>query len=145
MAQNAKNIFQLPANVLFFIGILDVCRGLAHTFFLRWSAVHIAGFNPLTTPPDQFFVLGAFGISNFLTGFVYFLISRRAKHLAPYVLIIIPCTYLFGLFGISVSGVHMESKFDGQYFMMVYFAICVVTFGVFRVQQRRSAAGTSSS
>ena len=136
VTEKSRNIFRLPANVLFFIGILDVCRGFAHTFFLRWSAVHIAGFNPLTTPADQFFVLGAFGISNFLTGFLYFIISRRAMHLSPYVLITIPCTYLFGLIGISVARVHMESAFDGQYFMMVYFAICVVTYGVFLVRRR---------
>ena len=141
MTEKAKDVFQLPAKVLFFIGVLDVIRGFMHTFLLRWSAVHIAGFNPLTTPADQFFVLGAFGISNFLTGFLYFLISRRAMHLSPYVLITIPCTYLLGLIGISVSQVHMQSAFDGQYFMMVYFAICVVTFGVFLVQRHRSGGG----
>ncbi|OBH07495.1 hypothetical protein A5696_22755 [Mycobacterium sp. E2699] len=152
MAEKTKDIFQLPAAVLFFLGILDVVRGFMHTFLLRWSAVHIAGFNPLTTPPDQYFLLGAFGVSNFLTGFLYFLVSRRAKKLSPYVLLIIPLAYLLGMIGIAVSGVHMQAAFEGKYFMMAYLAICVVTFGVFLVrtgQQRRradpSAAGASRS
>jgi hypothetical protein len=148
MAEKANDIFQLPSRVLFFLGILDVVRGFMHTFLLRWSAVHIAGFNPLTTPRDQFFLMGAFGISNFLTGFLYFLISRRAKQLSPYVLLIIPLTYLLGMIGIAVSRVHMQAAFEGKYFMVAYFAICVVTFAVFLVrrgQQKRadSAAGAS--
>ncbi len=51
----------------------------------------------MTTPQDQVFLLGVFGISNFLTGFIYLLISRKAKELAPYMLIIIPLTYHLGL------------------------------------------------
>jgi hypothetical protein len=138
MEEKPRGIFHLPATVLFFLGILDIFRGLMHTFLLRWSAVHIAGFNPVTTPPDQFFLLGAFGISNFPTGFLYFLISRRARPLSPYVLIIIPFTYLLGMIGIGVSGVHMQAAFGGRYVMLAYFAICVVTFGGFLVRRRNN-------
>ena len=141
MKEKTKDIFRLPATVLFFLGILDLVRGFMHTFLLRWSAVHIAGFDPITTPPDQFFLLGAFGISNFLTGFLYFLICRRVRELSPHVLIIIPVTYLLGMIGISVSRVHMQAAFEGKYFMMAYFAICVVTFVVFVVQRGAQKKG----
>ena len=131
-----RDVFRLPATVLFVLGIVDLIRGVMHTFLLRWAGVHVAGFDPVTTPSDQFFLLGAFGISNFLTGFLYLLISRKARELSPYVLAIIPATYLLGLIGIGVAGVQAEAVFAGRYFMMVYLALCVVTVAVFLVQRR---------
>ena len=135
MKAKFKDIYWLPSTVLFFLGILDVIRGFMHTFLLRWSAVHVAGFDPVTTPPDQFFLLGVFGISNFLTGFLYILISQRAKEISPYVLIIIPLTYLLGIVGIRLSQVHMQAAFEGQYFMLAYLALCMITFIAFLVQR----------
>lgn len=131
-----RDIFRLPATVLFGLGIVDLIRGFMHTFLLRWAGVHIAGFDPVTTPPDQFFLLGAFGISNILTGFLYLLISRKARELSPYVLAIIPASYLLGTIGIGVAGVQAQAAFPGKYFMMVYFAVCLVTVAVFLVQRR---------
>ncbi len=131
-----RDIFRLPATVLFVLGVLDLVRGIMHTFLLRWAGVNVAGFDPVTTPSDQFFMLGAFGISNFLTGFLYLLISRRARELSPYVLAIIPATYLLGMIGIGIAGVQGQSAFGGKYFMMVYLATCVVTVAVFLVQRR---------
>ena len=130
-----RDIFRLPATVLFALGILDLIRGIMHTFLLRWAGVNVAGFDPLTTPSDQFFMLGAFGISNFLTGFLYLLISRRALELSPYVLAIIPATYLLGMIGIGIAGVQGQSAFDGKYFMMIYLTTCVATVAVFLVQR----------
>ena len=130
-----RDIFRIPATVLFVLGIVDLIRGVMHTFLLRWAGVHVAGFDPVTTPPDQFFMLGAFGISNFLTGFLYLLISRKARELSPFVLAIIPATYLLGMIGIGVAGVHGQSTFSGRYLMFVYFAVCVVTVAVFLVQR----------
>jgi len=51
------------------------------------------------------------------------------------VLAIIPATYLLGVIGIGVAGVQAQAAFLGQYFMMVYFAVCVVTVAVFLVQR----------
>lgn len=135
MPAETRDIFQFPAAVLFILGIVDLVRGFMHTFVLRWSALHIAGFDPTTTPPDQFFLLGVFGISNFLTGVVFVLISRRAREISPYVLLSIPATYLLGLIGISVAGVHMQAAFGGKYFMIAYLAVCVVTVVVFLIQK----------
>jgi len=133
-----RDIFRLPATVLFILGIVDLIRGFMHTFVLRWSGVHIAGFDPVTTPTDQFFMLGAFGISNILTGVLYLLISRRARELSPYVLAIIPASYLIGLIGIRIADVSGQSAFGGKYLMFGYFAACVITVAVFLIQ--RSAA-----
>lgn len=130
-----RDVFRVPATVLFILGIVDLIRGVMHTFLLRWAGVHVAGFDPVTTPSDQFFMLGAFGISNFLTGFLFLLISRKARELSPYVLAIIPATYLLGMIGIGVAGVQAQAVFGGRYLMFVYFAVCVVTVAVFLVQR----------
>ena len=130
-----RDLYRLPAAVLFVLGIADLIRGVMHTFLLRWAGVHVAGFDPVTTPSDQFFMLGAFGISNFLTGVLYLLISRRARELSPYVLAVIPATYLLGMIGIGVAGVQAQAVFGGKYFMVVYLAACVLTVAVFLVQR----------
>jgi hypothetical protein len=135
MEEKIWDAFRLPSAVLFFIGVLDVIRGFLHTFLLNWSAANIAKFDMATTPMDQIFLLGAFGISNYLTGFVYLLISRKARELSPYVLILVPLAYLLGLIGIWSGHVHAHAAFKGRYFMLVYFGICVLTFGIFLVQK----------
>ena len=109
MKEKMKDIFWLPSTVLFFIGVLDVIRGFMHTFLLTWSATNIAKLDMTTGSSDQVFLLGVFGISNLLTGFIYFLISRKARELSPYVLIMIPLTYLLGLIGIGL-GVSMDRQ-----------------------------------
>lgn len=136
MKEKMKDIFWLPSIVLFFIGLLDLLRGVMHTFLLTWSAANFAKFDMATTPMDQVYMLGVFGISNFVTGFIYLLISRKARELSPYVLIIIPFAYLLGLIGIMSGGVRGQAAYTGQYFMFVYFAICIITFIVFLVQKR---------
>jgi hypothetical protein len=130
-----KDIFWLPSTVLFFIGGLDVLRGFMHTFLLTWSATNIAKLNMAIESSDQMFLLGVFGISNFLTGFIYFLVSKKARELSPYVLIIIPLTYLLGLIGIWSGNVHGQAAFEGKYFMLVYFSICIITFVTFQFQK----------
>ena len=130
-----KDIFWLPSTVLFFIGGLDVLRGFMHTFLLTWSATNIAKLNMAIESSDQVFLLGVFGISNFLTGFIYFLVSKKARELSPYVLIIIPLTDLLGLIGIWSGNVHGQAAFEGKYFMLVYFSICIITFVTFQFQK----------
>jgi hypothetical protein len=130
-----KDIFWLSATVLFFIGGLDVLRGFMHTFLLTWSATNIAKLDMTAGSGDQVFLLGVFGISNFLTGFIYLLISRKARELSPYMLIIIPLTYLLGLIGIWSGKVHGQADFEGKYFMLAYLGICILTFMSFQLQK----------
>ena len=136
MKEKMKDIFWLSSMVLFFIGMLDVIRGFMHTFLLTWSATNIAKLDMAGGSSDQIFLLGVFGISNFLTGFIYFLISRKAREISPYVLIMIPLTYLLGLIGIWSGNVHGQAAFEGKYFMLVYFGVCILTFITFLYQKR---------
>ena len=128
----------LPARVLFGLGIYDLIRGVMHTVLLRWSGIHIAGFDPVSTPVDQFFMLGAFGISNLLTGCLFLLISQRAPQLSAWILGIIPAAYLVGLLGIRSSGVHGTLSYGGQYLMYAYFAICIGTLLIHNVRRIQS-------
>ncbi len=136
-SEKSRDIFSLPSTVLLLIGCYDVLRGFMHTFILKWSAANFAKFDLATVPQDQIFMLGVFGISNFLTGFIFLLISRKARELSPYVLIIIPAAYLLGLIGITSGGIRGQAAFDGKYLMMVYFSICIVTFVIFWFQRRK--------
>lgn len=131
-----RDIYKLPSIVLILIGLYDILRGIMHTYVLTWSAENIAKFNMATVPTDQVFMLGTFGISNLLTGFVYLLIACKARELSPYVLILIPVTYLIGILGIWSVGIQGQSEYYGRYLMFVYFAICTVTFLIFLVQRR---------
>ena len=130
------DVYRLPAMALFGVGLMDIVRGFLHTFLLSWSAATFAKFDLATVPEDQVFMLGVFGISNFLTGFIYILISTKAKNLSPYILALIPAAYLLGLIGINLSGIHSQAEFLGKYFMMIYFAVCIVTFVIFLVKKR---------
>jgi hypothetical protein len=72
--------------------------------------------------------MSAFGISNFLSAFLYFLIIWKAKKLAPLVLVIIPISYLVGGLGMQYSDVILDpDKFNGQYMMPVYLSICMIS------------------
>ena len=133
----SKGLYKVPSRVLFGLGIYDLVRGFMHTFALKWSGTNIAGFNPETTPIDQFFMLGTFGISNFLTGFIYLLISRRSPELSPYVLALIPVAYLLGLIGIWSNGIHGTSDYGEQSALYVYFAICIGTLVYFLYKKRK--------
>ncbi len=112
-------------NVLVVLAAVDLIRGIAHTFLLNWAALNVARIDP---HPDALMLLGVFGNSNFLTAGVFALIAWKAENLAGYVLGIIPVAYGLGTTGIRLNGVSMQSEFNGQYMMMVYFAVCIVTF-----------------
>jgi len=81
---------------------------------------------------DQLTLLGAFGISNFLTGALFLLIGTMAPSLSAYVLLAVPCAYVLGAIGLRTSGVKRESAFNGRNFMMAYLAACLLTLVVSR-------------
>ena len=136
MARMKQDMYWLPSVVLFALGIVDLVRGFMHTFNIHWAAENIAKLDLSAAPQDQLFLLGTFGISNFLTGFIYLLISTRAKEQSPWIILLIPSAYLLGIIGFKFAGLTKAAEFNGQYFMFVYLAVCVLTFIVFLVQRR---------
>src|SRR6056297_2578179 len=130
MSKN-RNVYRLPSIVLFIIGIIDILRGYMHTFNINWAANNIARLNLSFAAQDQLFLLAVFGISNYLTGFLFILISKKSEKLSPYVLVLIPTTYLLGIIAMNVVGIDKVSDFNGKYFMIVYLGICTITFIIF--------------
>lgn len=119
-----KNALKICSVVLFLAALMDIKRGVAHTFNVRYSAEYLAGIEPIS---DSLVLMVAFGISNFLTGVIYLLILWKAKKLIPHVLIMIPLSYLLGSLGMRYQNVQMESAFVGQYIMAVYLGICLLS------------------
>lgn len=83
-------------------------------------------------------LLGAFGISNLLTGSVFILVSLKAKPLSEYVLLMIVGAYALGVAGLKLSGVSPQADFNGKYFMSGYLAVYVLTLIVSRLRPKRS-------
>jgi hypothetical protein len=114
---NKRILLKINVVILFLAGVMDIIRGYAHTFNVRFSAEKRAGIEPLA---DSLYLMGAFGISNILTGLLYFLVIWKARNLTPFVLIIIPISYLIGGLGIAYQNVQPEAPFVGQHMMAVY-------------------------
>jgi hypothetical protein len=126
--ENKKN--KIIWITLLILGCVDLIRGFMHTMMLEYAAAHIAGI----TDADAIFLLRAFGLSNYLTGALFILIAMKARELAPYVLVLIPVSYAFGLL-VSPSVVQ-TAQFNGKYFMLAYFTVCVV-MGVWGIVKQR--------
>lgn len=110
--------------ILLCLGLLDLLRGFMHTFNINWASTNIAKIDP---HPDALMLMGSFGISNFLTGFIYLFIVWKAKEISSFILFLIPAAYFVGVVGMKLSGISMQSEFNGQYMMYVYMAICVLS------------------
>jgi len=124
----------LPSTVLFVLGLVDVFRGVLHTFFVNWAVRTFAKLDLSVARQDQLTLLGAFGISNLLTGVIFILVSIEAAQLSEYVLLTIPCAYVVGAIGMRTSGVKAQSAFYGRYFMMAYLGVCLATFVFSRIR-----------
>ena len=105
---------------LLVLGCVDLFRGFMHTVMLEYAAANIAG----VSGGDALFLLRTFGLSNYLTGALFILIALKAKELAPYVLVLIPVSYAFGL--LVSPPVAQAAQFNGKYMMVVYLAVCLV-------------------
>ncbi len=120
--------------VLFFIGVFDLIRGLMHTIFIDWAIATFAHLDLSCAPDDQKMLLMAFGISNYLTGAVFILVSLRARQIVAPILLLVPLCYLLGAMIIKAT-IHPQSDFLGQWFMLVYLLVCGVTFVAIYMQK----------
>ena len=108
------------------LGVMDLVRGLMHSFLINYSSVHIAKLNLTHNKDDQLILLSSFGISNYLTGFLFLLIATKAEDLAPVVLGLIPLSYGIGYVSIKVTGIKPKSRLPGRYMLLVYNILCVL-------------------
>ena len=116
---------RFAAVVLACLGVVDLVRGFLHTFMVQHSAVHVAGMDLSQAGGNQLMLLGAFGISNFLTGALFIAVAWKARQLVPAVLLILPLAYLLGFIALRLNHVSPEAAFPGRWFMLCYLSICV--------------------
>ncbi|MEO8205286.1 MAG: hypothetical protein ABI615_03840 [Chthoniobacterales bacterium] len=121
------------------LGVVDFVRGFMHTFLVHYSASNIAGLDLTHSAQNQMFLLGIFGISNYLTGAIFLVIAFRARHLVPTILALIPLTYAIGLIGLRLNATP-EAAFRGRTFMLIYMGVCVLTCVAAVICMRRKAA-----
>lgn len=138
---NKKTALKVSSLLLLAISLLDIIRGFMHTFNIYWAAENIAKIEAI---PDSMILMGSFGMSNFLTGFIYLLILWKAKNLAPHVLALIPIAYGLGIIGLKLQGIAMESEFNGQYMMFVYLGLCALTSIYYFLSSKKEASNETS-
>ena len=133
------------------LGCLDLFRGFMHTIVLEYAALNIAGFD-LTTPlaGDLLLMMGAFGISNYLTGITLILMGWKARPLALTMMGVIPAAYAIGIVGIKINSADYASSqaaWGGIPMMMIYMTVCVITCvaGMIVTQNRKKNVLTSGS
>lgn len=123
-----KDMNDFPSWVLLFVGIFDVIRGFMHTFNIFWAVETFAKLDLSVAKDAQLFLLAAFGISNYLTGFIFILISRKAKQLSVYMLSFILAAYALGIVAMRFVGLTRgDNAFSGMVIMMGYLLICLLT------------------
>ncbi|MGB5844061.1 MAG: hypothetical protein WBG94_06435, partial [Anaerolineales bacterium] len=102
--QNESHIPRFVSIAAIALGCLDILRGFMHTILLDFAATNIAGFDLSTSlAGDLLQQMGAFGISNYLTGIMLILIGWKARPLALIMLGFIPVAYAIGIAGIKVN------------------------------------------
>jgi len=130
--QREYNIPKFVSIVAIALGCLDLVRGFMHTILLDFAATNIAGFDLSTSlAGDLLQMMGAFGISNYLTGAMLILLGWKARPLALIMLGFIPIAYAIGIAGIKLNSAAYapsQAAWGGTTFMLVYMAICVITF-----------------
>ena len=107
MTKSKEKALNIAVITLFVVAGVDIARGYMHTFNVWWASENIA---QMTQTADTMHLMITFGASNFLTGFIYVLIGLKAKEIAPYVLILIPVSYLLGIISGHTTGVSAMSS-----------------------------------
>lgn len=129
------------------LGCLDLVRGFMHTILLEYAALNIAGFDLSTSlAGDLLQMMGAFGISNYITGFTLIMIGWKARSLALAMLGFLPVAYFTGVVGIRINSAGYASSqadWGGAPMMLVYLSVCVVTFfaGIMTMHIRKKRLG----
>ncbi|TFF87755.1 MAG: hypothetical protein EU549_04165 [Promethearchaeota archaeon] len=106
------------------LGFYDLIRGFMHTFLNEFAAINIFGIDLSGGVENQMFLLGIFGITNYITGIMLILIGISARHLVPIILPILPVAY----FGGSLLIPNPTGGTAGAPGMLIYFILCITAF-----------------
>ncbi len=130
--QKEYNIPKFVSIVAIALGCIDLMRGFMHTVLLDFAATNIAGFDLSTSlAGDLLQLMGAFGISNYLTGIMLILLGWKARPLALIMLGVIPAVYAIGVVAINVNSAPYaptQAAWGGTSPMLVYLSISAISF-----------------
>lgn len=130
--KNTSNIPKIVSVVSIILGSIDLVRGFMHTILLNFAASNIAGLDLSTAQAsDLLQLMGAFGISNYITGIALILVGWKARDLAWIMLGVVPATYLIGGLAIrfySTGSTETQAAWGGISMMAVYLAVSTITF-----------------
>ena len=147
--KEASNIPKFVSIVAITLGCLDLVRGFMHTILLDFAATNIAGFDLSTSlAGDLLQMMGAFGISNYVTGSMLILIGWKVRPLALVMLGVIPIAYAIGIVGIKINSMAYapsQADWGGVPMMIVYLVICAITFiaGIITTRTRKKQTLTA--
>ncbi|MCJ7715217.1 MAG: hypothetical protein MUO54_01685 [Anaerolineales bacterium] len=129
---NIKNLPKVVSIVSIILGSIDLVRGVMHTILLNFAASNIAGLDLSSTQAsDLLQLMGAFGISNYITGIALILVGWKARDLAWIMLGVIPAVYLIGGLAIrlySAGSTETQAAWGCIPMMAVYLAVSSITF-----------------
>lgn len=118
--------------VTILIGCYDLLRGFMHTINLGYASTQIAGLDLSgSTAYDQLQVMATLGMSNFVSGVALILIGLNARKIALIMLGTIPASYAVGIVSLRYHGADVapsQANWGGAIPLMVYLAICAITF-----------------
>ena len=127
-----SNIPAFVSVTVFLIGLYDLLRGIMHTFLLDYSAITFARLD-LSTPQasDLLRLLGAFGVSNLITGMMLLIVAFNSRKLSLVFLGGVP--FCYGLGHIAIHPIlalypATHARWFGFVPMLVYLSICTIVF-----------------
>ncbi len=132
-----EKALRIAVITLFVIAGVDIIRGYMHTFNIWWASENIA---QMSQTADTMHLMITFGITNFLTGFIYILVGLKAKEIAPYVLLLIPFSYLIGIISAETTGVNAmgsNTAWNGMYMLYIYWTVIILVAGNYFVASYR--------
>jgi hypothetical protein len=119
------------------LGCVDLVRGFVHTVLLEYAAINIFVIDTSGGVDNQMFLLGLFGITNYLTGIMFILVGLKARQLVPIMLPIIPIAYFGGSALISRVATP-TAELGGLSFMNAYILFCIATsLAIFAIEIRK--------
>ena len=124
--------------VLIILGVIDLIRGILHTFFVEYAALEIMGLDLTHSGADQMILMTSFGASNLITGTLYILIGMKARHLVPTMLTVIPLPYFLVTILSRIKGISTQADLGGLPMMIVYLIVSFTAGVVSMILQKKS-------
>nr|WP_147661466.1 hypothetical protein [Candidatus Prometheoarchaeum syntrophicum] len=114
---------------LLIIGIIDIVRGLMHTFFMEQAIATFAHLDySATNISDQLFQMNTLGISNIISGILFIIVALKAKKYADIALLYLVISHIIGFISIPINNIENTSDFLGKYIMLAYIGLCLLAF-----------------